>query len=214
MKLKNYDGVHRSAYKQLELFMPSECFTMLICGQRGCGKTNALFNILQKPLVHYDVLYVYAKNLHQHKYQDLQAIFRKMEEKTGETWAHFSSSNVNPLSTLENDDLQKLVVFDDYLEADREEQRRITEYFTQGRHKNCSVIYLSQSYYKTPKDVRLNCTHFCIFAFPNNRERYNILRDHNMVSMDQYKVATAQKYDFLYIDTTENRVAKNFDEPL
>jgi hypothetical protein len=33
-----------------------------------------------------------------------------------------------------------------------------------------------------------------------------------MVSMEQYKAATAQKFDFLYIDTTENRVAKNFDE--
>jgi hypothetical protein len=212
MKLKNFDGDQKSTYRQGKSFMPSECFTMLICGPRGCGKTNALFNILLTPLVIYDVLYVYAKNLHQHKYQDLQSTFNKMAEKTGEQLAHFSSSNINPLSTLENDDLQKLAIFDDYLEASKEEQRLITEYFTQGRHKNCSVIYLSQSYYKTPKDIRLNCTHFCLFAFPNNRERYNIQHDHTMVSMEQYKAATAQKFDFLYIDTTENRVAKNFDE--
>src|SRR5271155_528303 len=104
MKLKNFDGVQKSPYRRMPdaLFMPNECFTMLICGPRGCGKTNALFNILMAPLIIYDVLYVYAKNLHQHKYQDLQSTFKKMVEKTGEQFAHFSSSNINPVSTLDN----------------------------------------------------------------------------------------------------------------
>ena len=38
------------------------------------------------------------------------------------------------------------------------------------RHKNCCVIYLSQSYYKTPKDIRLNCSHYIIFESPTKRE--------------------------------------------
>ena len=53
----------------------------------------------------------------------------------------------------------------------------IIDYFIQGRHKNCSVIYLSQSFYKTPRDIRLNCSHYCIYEFPSSRER-------NMISSE------------------------------
>ena len=48
---------------------------------------------------------------------------------------------------------QKLVVFDDFL---CEKQNRLIDYFIRGRNKNCSVIYLSQSFYKTPKKYSLD----------------------------------------------------------
>ena len=51
--------------------------------------------------------------------------------------------------------LQRVVIFDDYI-CDKN-QNQIIKYFIQGRHKNCSVIYLSQSYYK---NIRLNRDHF------------------------------------------------------
>ena len=47
-------------------------------------------------------------------------------------------------------------------------QEDIINYFIQGRHKNSCVIYLSQSYYKTPKDIRLYCSHYIIFENPTN----------------------------------------------
>ena len=56
-------------------------------------------------------------------------------------------------------------------------KRQIVDYFIRGRHKNCSVIYLSQSFYKTPRDIRLNCSHYCIYEFPSSRER-------NMISSE------------------------------
>ena len=49
-------------------------------------------------------------------------------------------------------------------------QEDIINYFIQGRHKNSCVIYLSQSYYKTPKDIRLYCSHYIIFESPTKRE--------------------------------------------
>lgn len=201
-------------------FMPGSCFTMLMAGPRGSGKTNTLCMMLTEMLINYDRLYVYAKNLHQTKLQKLQAYFEEMAnhpnwiKKAGpsEKPAYFSSSSIMPLSSL-TENLDKVVVFDDYLEAGKEEQRVISEYFTQGRHKRCSVIYLSQSYYRTPKDVRLNCTHFCIFAIPSSRERGSILSDLG-VTREQYNAATAGPYDFLYIDKVRNTVAKNFNEPV
>ena len=51
--------------------MPHDTFRMLICGNSGSGKTNLLYHMLIKPLLHYDEIYLYAKNLDQEKYQNL-----------------------------------------------------------------------------------------------------------------------------------------------
>lgn len=155
-------------------FMPRDCFSMLMAGPRGSGKTNTLCMMLTEPLIPYDRLYVYAKNLHQAKLQKLQTYFEDIAnhpnwiQKAGQSDkpAYFSSSSIMPLSSL-TENLDKVVVFDDFLEAGKEEQRVISEYFTQGRHKKCSVIYLSQSYYRTPKDVRFNIVPtFVYLQFP------------------------------------------------
>ena len=49
--------------------MPSKSFRMLICGPSASGKTNALVHMLLKPLIYYEKIYLYAKNINQEKYQ-------------------------------------------------------------------------------------------------------------------------------------------------
>ena len=80
-----------------------------------------------------------------------------------------SNDKIIPINDLGYEDNQKLVIFDDYV--CEKNQNKIIDYFIQGRHKNCSVVYLSQSFYKTPRDIRLNCSHYCVFDFPSSRER-------------------------------------------
>ena len=46
----------------------------------------------------------------------------------------------------------------------------VTELFIRGRKLNISLIFITQSYLKVPKDVRLNTTHFFIAKIPDNRE--------------------------------------------
>ena len=53
----------------------------------------------------------------------------------------YSNSYIKDVDELGNE-LQKLVIFDDYI-CDKN-QHQIIKYFIQGRHKNCSVIYFSQ----------------------------------------------------------------------
>ena len=45
-----------------------------------------------------------------------------------------------------------------------------TELFTRGRKLNISIVFITQSYFKVPKDVRLNSTHFLVMKIPNERE--------------------------------------------
>ena len=44
---------------------------MLIAGNSGSSKTNLLSHILQSPLIYYDQIHLYAKNLDQDKYINL-----------------------------------------------------------------------------------------------------------------------------------------------
>ena len=74
-----------------------------------------------------------------------------------------------PLQDLPNDDLENIIIFDNYM-CDKSQQDTITEYFTGGRHKNCSVFYLSRSFYETPKTVKQNCSHFILFKVRSRRE--------------------------------------------
>ena len=69
MVIPNYDKKETTNnFKQLYIYMPDRCFRMLICGQSGCGKTNTVLHMLIKPLIYYDKIYLYSKNLEQEKY--------------------------------------------------------------------------------------------------------------------------------------------------
>ena len=68
---------------------------------------------------------------------------------------------------------QNVVIFDEYV--CEKIQNDIINYFIQGRHKNCGVIYLSQSYYRTPKDIRINCSSYIIFESLNGRMKQYVM---------------------------------------
>ena len=79
--------------------------------------------------------------------------------------------------------------------------------FLRGRKLNISLVFISQSYFKVPKDVRLNTTHFFIANIPNIRELWQIAINHssNINTKDFaniYRKYTAEPYSFLVDDTT------------
>ena len=43
----------------------------------------------------------------------------------------------------------------------------VTELFIRGRKRNISIVFIKQSYFKVPKDLRLNSTHF--FCYENSK---------------------------------------------
>ena len=46
----------------------------------------------------------------------------------------------------------------------------VTELFIGGRKLNISLVFITQSYFRFPKDVRVNSTHFFIMKIPNKEE--------------------------------------------
>ena len=69
-------------------------------------------------------------------------------------------------------------------------------------------MFLTQSYFSVPKDMRLNCTHYVIFKLSNKRELQNIAisNSSNINYKDFVKIyrdCTKEPYNFLTIDTTQ-----------
>ena len=75
-----------------------------------------------------------------------------------------------------------LIVFDDMM-ADMINNKKlnpiVTELFITGRKLNIFIAFITQSYFRIPKDVRLNPIHFFIMKIPNKRELQQIALNHS-----------------------------------
>ena len=71
-----------------------------------------------------------------------------------------------------SDKERKLIVFDVIVDMINNEKLNsiVTEQFVRGKKLNISLGFITQSYFKFPKDVTLNTTHFFITKIPNKRE--------------------------------------------
>ena len=100
-----------------------------------------------------------------------------------------------------------LIVFDDMI-ADMINNKKlnsiVTELFIRSRKLNISLVFISQSYFKVPKDVRNNSTHFFIMKIPNKRELQQITINHSSDINTKYLLKFIENvpYSFLVIDTT------------
>ena len=86
-------------------------------------------------------------------------------------------------------------------------QAIIKELFIRCRKLNISLVFITQSYFSVPKDVRLNSTHYLIMKINNRKELQNIAINH-AADIDYkdfvriYREYTRKPYSFLTIDTT------------
>ena len=100
-----------------------------------------------------------------------------------------------------------LIVFDDiiaHMINNKKINPVVTELFIRGRKLNISLVFITRSYFKVPKDIRLNTTHFFIMKIPNKRELQLVAINHSsdIDFMKIYKQCTAERYSFLVNDNT------------
>ena len=111
-------------------------------------------------------------------------------------------------NTVEN--RKTLIVFDDMI-PDMINNKKlnpvVTELIIRGGKLNISIAFIIQSYFRGPKDVRLNSTHFFIMETPNKREFKQIaLNPSSDIDFKDfikiYKKCNAEPYSVLVNDIT------------
>ena len=169
-------------------YIPDHPYRILIVGGSGSGKTNALLNLINnQPDI--DKIYLHAKDPLEAKYQYLI----NKREKVGldhfddpKTFMEYSIDMQDVGKNVEDYNLGKkrkiLIVFDDmiaHMINNKKLNPIVNELFIRGRKLNISIVFIIRSYFKVPKDVRLNSTHFFIMKIPNKKELQQIALNHS-----------------------------------
>ena len=174
----DYTIENKSKHNQKWPYIPDHPYRILTVVGSESGKTNSLSNLINN---HPDIdkIYQYAKDPYEEKYQHLV----NKREKLGidhfndpEDFIKYSNDIHDVCNPIEkynpNKSRKVLIVFDDMI-ADMINNKKlnpiVTELFIRSRKLNISVVFIKQSYFKVPKDVRLNSTHFLIMKTPIKR---------------------------------------------
>ena len=207
-------------------------FRISIIGPSGSGKTNLLLNIIQKlndtdPI---DKIYLYTKDLLEPKYKYLinkreQAGNKYFKDPTA--FIEYSNDMNDVFTNINDYNKQRkrkiLLIFDDMI-ADIMNNKTfkaiVKKLFIRCRKLNVSIAYVTQSYFRTPKDARLNSTHYIIMKIQNKKELQSIAQENcgdiNLKDfLSMYQKFTNDLYSSMIIDTTlpsghSMRFRKNF----
>ena len=159
---------------------------------------------------------MYAKDPYETKYQYLINTRGKVGLKhfnDPKAFIEYSNDMHNVYKNIDDYNLDKenkiLILFDDMI-ADMIHNKKlnsvVTELCIRGRKFNISLVFITQLYFKVPKDVRLNTSHFFIAKIPNKRELQQIAINHSSgISTEDfiniYKECTAEGYSLFVNDT-------------
>ena len=186
---------------------------MLIIGPSGSGKANALLNLIKKqnesnPI---DKIYLYTKDLSEPKYQFLiekhkNAGIKNYNDRSA--FIEYSNTMDNVCKNIDDYNPKRkrkiLIAFDDMIadiKTNKNFQAIIKYLFIRCRKLNISLVFITQSYFSVPKEVRLNSTHYLIMKIHSKRELQNIAINH-LPDIDYkdvlkiYRNCTKEPYSF------------------
>ena len=159
------------------LCIPGHPYRILIIGDTGSAKTNALLNLNNQSDI--AKIYLHAKDPYKAEYQFLINNRKSTELKNfnnSKAFIIYSNDMQHVYKNIEeyNTDKERkiLIAFDDmitYMINIKKVNSVVIKLFIRDRKLNISV-FITQSYFKVPKDVRLNSSHFFIIKIPNKRE--------------------------------------------
>ena len=191
-------------------------YRILIIGGSGTRKTNALLNLINnQPDI--DKIYLYAKDPYGDKCQYLinkrecVGINHLNDLKAFIEYSNYMHDFFLNIDHYNPDKENKiLIVFDDviaHMISNKKLNSIVTKLFIRCRKLNISLVFISQSYFKVPKDVRNNSTHFFIMKISNKRELQQIAINHSFDIntkdfIEIYRKCTDKPYLFLVTDTT------------
>lgn len=179
---------------------------MLIIGGSGSGKTNILMLFITLSSGTFSKVVICVKNADEPLYNLLKSANEETE--------FYENGDIPDIKEFEGHK-SSLIVFDDLvLEKD---QSRIQQYFIRGRKFGITCIYISQSYYKIPKLIRINCRYIILKKLASAKDLKLIISEYNLnYNIDQilslYNQATKDFTDFLLIDTQNNIFRMNFGD--
>jgi len=185
---------HNPNFKDHKLNLP---FRMLIIGGSGAGKTQTLINLIRVMNGTFNNIHIITKNKDEPLYNYLES---KVDTGLSITEGIDSAPNLDEFDKKE----QSLIVMDDLVLE--KNQKQLEQYFIRARKLNCSLVYLSQSYFGVPKMIRMNLNYLIIKRLNTLQDLFRMLREYSLgvskealVDLYQHSIQD-NKQDFLLVD--------------
>ena len=202
-------------------------FRMLIIEPAGSGKTNTLLHLINN-LHPIDKIYLYAKDIHEPKYEYLinkreQAGIKNLNDT--HAFIEYSDDMDDVLDDInnynKNRDKKVLIVFDDMvadIEYNKKFKRIIKGLFYRARKINVSIVFIT--HFRALKDARLNSVHYILMKIGNKKELKHIVEEKSghldyKDFLKIYNYCTKEPYSFMTIDarpTATMVFRRNFTE--
>jgi len=185
---------HNPKFKDHKLNLP---FRMLIIGGSGAGKTQTLMNLIRIMNGTFNNIHIITKNKDEPLYNYLES---KVDTGLTITEGIDSAPDLDEFDKKE----QTLIVMDDLVLE--KNQKQLEQYFIRARKLNCSLVYLSQSYFGVPKMIRMNLNYLIIKRLNTLQDLFRMMREYSLgvskeVLVDLYQHSIQDnKQDFLLID--------------
>ena len=138
-----------------------------------------------------DKIYFYVKDPYEYKYQYLISICEKVGLKRFNDPKAFIEYSNDMCSVYRNinyynpDKENKILIVSDDMIADMIQNKKLnsinTELFIRGRKLNISLGFITQSYFKVPKDFRLNSTHLFVTKMLRKTGLHQIAINHQIL---------------------------------
>ena len=206
MEIGNYawqdDG---SINKNHSILLPRD-IRAIIVGKSGCGKTTLLTYLLLEPeMLDYEKLMVCGKSLHQPEYKamklgfdkglsknQIRTVFRRQKDvmdeggvwesikdiskcKGGVDASFYDDVTMIPDPSEHEASKRNLLVLDDIMLGP---QNNVEAYFTRGRHNNIDVFYITQSYFRLPRQTIRENSNIFMFFMQDRKNLAHIFSDH------------------------------------
>ena len=182
MPIRNLYETMDKEYKDPEYWNPNKTRGMLkhpfrcaVIGSSGSMKTNSVLCIVEDANC-WQKIYLIAKDLEEPLYRQFISKIRNAERQCGISILTVSNNidDVPDLSTVDKK-IQNLIICDDLLGENLKKAKNIDEVMIRGRKVNCSIFFISQTFYDIPKKWRLQCNYYILKAIEDERDIKGIL---------------------------------------
>ena len=183
-------------YSDTHLDIFSQPSRLIVSGYSNSGKTVLVTNLVRKYIHKFDSVLISGVSNHElEKEMEIVKVFEEI---------------INPFDYVDEQTKGLLYILDDcFLDAVKNDY--VVNAFTKGRHKNISIILITQNLFfagKHSRTISLNCSHFILLKNRDNVQIETIARQlfgkckTNQFLQIYKKALTLQPYGYLRIDLT------------
>src|SRR5215470_17009313 len=158
---------YTSDSKQGNKYAPAWPFRLVVAGSSDSGKTTMIINLLMgdakakengERYILCDAVVLIGRYLDEPKWHMVKDFF----DNNSISFRAIPPSDQIPNVEDFDPEVATVVIFEDLMDAPKKVQEKITGYFTYGRHRNISAIYVAQRFFAIPKAIRENVNYISL----------------------------------------------------